>query len=83
MDIQDSFQWCKCDGQGTCIGCLIADIVRLHLGLEGENYLAQFIPETGMGKRALDEPRKALSSNLGMQIAKAVSNPGMNMGMKL
>ena len=81
MEIVDSTQWCKCGGEGTCMGCLIQELVRLHLGLDGENYLALFVPQIRLQEAALEHPRKALSTNLGGTIAKAISSSGMSMGM--
>lgn len=61
MQIENLEQWCKCEQHGTCMGCLIQNLVREHLGVDGERYIAQFIPGMVVPERAIGEPRKALT----------------------
>ena len=64
-------EWCTCGKAGICIGCLIAKVVREQLGLEGFDYLSEFVPTL-----VLDKPAAQLARHLAMstKVAKTVMN---------
>jgi hypothetical protein len=81
MDItKENFdQWCKCENKGTCMGCMIQNLVRDHLGIDGERYLSLFVPAIQTQEKALElKVPFALTSP---KPTVAISHMGMGMGM--
>ena len=35
--------WCRCEGKGTCMGCLILGLIQKHYGTAGAMYLLDAI----------------------------------------
>ena len=39
--------WCRCEGKGTCVGCLILDLIQKHYGTAGVMYLLDALKAGG------------------------------------